>query len=155
MSRDPVPAWFFVVVIVRQNNQFLLIQESRHGQTWYFPAGRVEPGETILEAAYRETLEEAGIPVELDGLLRIEHTSLPIGAVRMRFVFLAHPVTPAPPKYQPNAESLQAQWITLEQLSQYPLRSPEVRQILENLASGAPAYPLSLLATHRTPYPPT
>ncbi|WP_299024388.1 NUDIX domain-containing protein [uncultured Thermanaerothrix sp.] len=154
MARDPIPTWFFVVVIVRQGEQFLLIQESRHGQTWYFPAGRVEPGETILEAAYRETLEESGIPIELDGLLRIEYTSLPVGAVRMRFFFLAHPATPAPPKSQPDAESLQARWITLEQLYQYPLRSPEVQKILESIASGAPAYPLSLLTSQRTPHPP-
>jgi 8-oxo-dGTP diphosphatase len=31
---------------------------------WQFPAGKVDPGETLLEAAAREALEEAGVVVE-------------------------------------------------------------------------------------------
>lgn len=39
----------------------LLVHEARHGGGWYLPAGRVEMGETLVDAAVRETLEESGV----------------------------------------------------------------------------------------------
>lgn len=40
--------------------RYLLLQSSRHGG-WGFPKGHSDPGETELETARRETLEETGI----------------------------------------------------------------------------------------------
>ena len=57
--------WFFAMVLVQRDDRFVLVRERKHGQRWYYPAGRVEFGETLAEAALRETLEEAGIRVEL------------------------------------------------------------------------------------------
>ena len=74
MARDPIPTWCFALVVARLGHRFLLVQERKHGQTWSLPAGRVESGESIAEAAVRETLEEAGVPVLLDGILRIEYS---------------------------------------------------------------------------------
>ena len=68
MARDPIPTWFFVLVAVRRGDLFLVLQERKHGQLWYFPAGRVEPGEDLITAAKRETFEEAGqiqVPKEI------------------------------------------------------------------------------------------
>ena len=76
MPREPIPTWFFVKVVVRQGDQFLLVQERRFNQPWHLPAGRAELGETLAAAALRETLEEAGVPIVLDGLLRVEHSPL-------------------------------------------------------------------------------
>src|SRR5262249_19177094 len=61
MPREPIPTWFFALVVVRKGNQFLVVHERKHGQLWYLPAGRAELGETLLEAARRETLEETGL----------------------------------------------------------------------------------------------
>jgi ADP-ribose pyrophosphatase YjhB (NUDIX family) len=44
--------------------------EPRRG-FWTFPAGFMEMGETVEEAAIRETLEELNMQVELDGLVGI------------------------------------------------------------------------------------
>src|SRR3954454_2108218 len=38
---------------------------------WVFPGGYVDRGETVTAAAIRETLEEAGLEVRLDGLVNI------------------------------------------------------------------------------------
>jgi 8-oxo-dGTP diphosphatase len=38
---------------------------------WVFPGGYVDRGETVTEAAVRETREEAGLEVRLDGLVNI------------------------------------------------------------------------------------
>ena len=98
MPRDPIPTWFFAVVVVRQGDQYLLVHESKNGQPWYLPAGRVEPGETLTAAAIRETLEETGIPIRLTGLIRVEHTAYPGGA-RVRVIYLAEPVSERLPAF--------------------------------------------------------
>ena len=41
----------------------------KYEQQWYLPAGRVEKGETLLDAAMRNTVEEAGISVIIKGIL--------------------------------------------------------------------------------------
>ena len=52
----------------------LVFQEAKSscaGQ-WYLPAGRMEPGEDIIEAAKREVLEETGIHFEPSTMLLVE-----------------------------------------------------------------------------------
>ena len=51
------------------NIELLLIKHSLAGH-WSFPKGHVESGETEMETAHREVLEETGIEVELSSLFR-------------------------------------------------------------------------------------
>ncbi|MBL4845026.1 MAG: NUDIX hydrolase [Planctomycetes bacterium] len=151
MGREPIPTWFFAVVIVRDDRgRFLLVHERKHGQLWFFPAGRVEPGETLQEGALRETLEEAGIHVELTGVYRVEHSPSAPGA-RVRVIYSARPIDDTPPKSEPDDESLEAAWVTLADLDQLPLRGAEVKRLLTEVAAGAPVYPLSLIAREGMP----
>ena len=149
MAREPIPAWFFVLVVARRGGRFLVVQEKKHGRRWSFPGGRVEMGETLIEAAVRETLEEAGIRVEIDGILRIEHTPVEGGAVRVRVFFTAHALDDRPPKSIADDESLQAAWVTLEELDPLPLRDREVARVFHAVAEGAPVMPLSMLGSER------
>jgi phosphatase NudJ len=153
MPREPLPTWFIVLVVVRQGDRFLLIQEAKQNQPWYFPAGRVEPGEGFLGAARRETFEEAGIPVMPDGIIRFEHNPLPDGTSRVRLILTAHPTDDTPPKNYADEESLKAAWVTLEEMKRLPLRSLEVLQICLYLAEGGAVYPLDLLTPEGAPYP--
>jgi ADP-ribose pyrophosphatase YjhB (NUDIX family) len=52
-----------VVLIVDKQNRLLMMKRSDSG-SWGLPGGAVEPGETVEEAALRETLEESGLRVE-------------------------------------------------------------------------------------------
>lgn len=150
MPRPGIPTWTFALVIVRKDGKFLLIHEKKHDQTWYFPGGRVEQGENIADGGARETLEESGVPVALDGILRIEHTARPDGA-RLRVFFVAHPTDDTPPKATEDDESLGAAWVGLDELDRYPLRSPDVRTLLEAVANGATIHPLKLLTVEGAP----
>jgi 8-oxo-dGTP pyrophosphatase MutT (NUDIX family) len=146
MARTAIPTWFFVLVVVRhrEGDRFLLVQERKYDQQWYFPAGRVEPGESLAAAACRETWEEAGLHVRLDGVLRIEHELVPGGA-RVRVLYTAQQIGDAPPKQQPDEESLGAAWVRLEDLAHLPLRSNEVLRVLTEISQGAPIHPLSVI----------
>lgn len=145
MARSPIPTWYYVLVVVRRGDRFLVTQEAKHGQLWYLPAGRVEPGEDFREAALREVREETGIPVVLEGILKVQHTPHQSGGARLRIIFLARPADETPPKQSPDEESLQAAWVTLDDLDRLPLRSEEVREIFHAVARGAPMVSLTML----------
>ena len=52
-----------VMMPVDENRRLLLVRQYRlpaRASLWEFPAGRVDPGETLLAAARRELLEETG-----------------------------------------------------------------------------------------------
>jgi 8-oxo-dGTP pyrophosphatase MutT (NUDIX family) len=151
MAREPIPTYFFALVVVRSGDRFLLVHECKHGQLWYLPAGRVELGESFVAAACRETLEESGVPVRVVGVIRIEHSPTPVGS-RMRVVFLAEPIDDTPPKSEPDEESLEAAWVSLEELSRYPLRGDEVQELFAYVASGGAIFPASILQPEGMPF---
>ncbi len=56
-----------VAVVVKKDGKYLMVEEMCHGETVYNqPAGHVDEGESILDAATRETMEETGWKVKLD-----------------------------------------------------------------------------------------
>jgi 8-oxo-dGTP pyrophosphatase MutT (NUDIX family) len=152
LPRDPVPTWSYVFAVVQKDDRFLLVQETKHGRSWYLPAGRVEPHESLVAAVHRETLEEAGVPIVLEGLLRVERTVRAGNGVRLRVFFAARPADDTPPKSVADAESLGAGWFTLAEAARLPLRGDDVLESLElRLAArrgdaGAVLAPLTLLA---------
>jgi len=58
------------VIPVRRDGSILL-ERRRDCSLWGLVGGRVEPGETILEAALREAREETGLDLEYDHLLGV------------------------------------------------------------------------------------
>ncbi|MEI7846603.1 MAG: NUDIX hydrolase [Chloroflexota bacterium] len=63
--------WATIVALTR-NQEVVLIKQYRHGVgkvIWEFPGGVIDPGETPMEAAKRELLEESGfgvVPVSVE-----------------------------------------------------------------------------------------
>jgi 8-oxo-dGTP pyrophosphatase MutT (NUDIX family) len=153
MARDPIPTWFFAAVVVRHGDRFLLVQERKHNNAWYLPAGRVEPGETLAEAAIRETLEESGVKVRLKGVIRIEHSAQSKSA-RLRVVFLAEPRGDTATKKKADRESLRAEWVSLNELPKYRLRGPLVEKVLRYVANGGQCFPLEVLQAEGAPFRP-
>ncbi len=92
--------------------QVLLIRRGHdpHAGSWALPGGRVEGGETFMQAAKRELLEETGLFVASTlGLVGLYDT--PGRDPRGHYVsaaFLAHLSTTATPK--PGDDATQAQW---------------------------------------------
>ncbi|MBN1998514.1 NUDIX domain-containing protein [candidate division KSB1 bacterium] len=151
--REPIPTWFFVLVVVRLGRRFLVVRESKYGQRWYLPAGRVEPGETFFKAAEREALEEAGIPIEVERIVRIEHTPADMGTARVRIILVARPKDDSPLKKDGDDESLEAAWVTLEEFNKMPVRNEEVRELFNYVASGKTAlYPKKLISEEGRPF---
>src|SRR5215212_9055650 len=60
-----------VFVAVRGPAERLLLVRRCDSGTWELPGGRVDIGETAVDAAIRETAEEAGVHVVVTGLVGI------------------------------------------------------------------------------------
>ncbi|WP_047985578.1 NUDIX hydrolase [Ornithinibacillus californiensis] len=50
-------------VVLNDKSELLLIKGPRRG--WEMPGGQVEEGESLMDAAIRETKEESGIDIEI------------------------------------------------------------------------------------------
>lgn len=129
MARTRIPSSFFVFVIVEHDGRVLIVRERKHGQLWYAPAGGLEAGESIAEAAIRETREEAGVTVEPLGIVRVDQ-EWQLAATGLagwwRFVLLARPVGSLAPKPTADEHSLEARWVEPDAIARFPLRHPEV-----------------------------
>lgn len=55
-----------------QRYLYLLRNDPRHPGTWGLPGGKIDPGETLLEAIYRECSEEMGSMPQYAKLVPIE-----------------------------------------------------------------------------------
>jgi ADP-ribose pyrophosphatase YjhB (NUDIX family) len=148
-ARVPVPTYAVVLVLVEDDGRYVLVQEAKpeRGYPWYIPAGTVEPGESIVEATRRETLEEAGLVVDPRRLLRIEHV-IPRGQdgrvpapELWRFVVVAE-ATGGTLKTVADEHTLQAQWFRPEELQSLTLRGDDMIELIEMHRRGAPGLPI-------------
>lgn len=70
-----------VTVYIVKENKVLMIKHQKYGK-WTAPGGHMEEGETPLEAARREVMEEAGLEIEFQSdenvwVTEIDATSVP------------------------------------------------------------------------------
>lgn len=70
-AHDPANMPAISAGIILDSGKLLLVQRRvKEGElSWQFPAGQVEEGETLEQAAVRETLEEVGLTVTAQQLL--------------------------------------------------------------------------------------
>lgn len=74
-------------IVINDKNELLLIRGPRRG--WEMPGGQVEVGESLSDAAIRETKEEAGIDIEIIRFCGIFQN---VGNSICNTLFLAKPV---------------------------------------------------------------
>jgi len=60
-----------VGVVIRGPGETILLEKRRDCGWWGLPGGRVEPGESLVDAAVREVLEETGLAVEVTHLIGV------------------------------------------------------------------------------------
>lgn len=126
-------------IVLNEQGEFLLICRTDNGN-WSLPGGAMDLGESIRQAAIRETLEETGIESEITGISGIytnpnhvlEYTSN--GEVRQEFsvVFLAKAIGGEP---TPSDESSQVHWVSSGALGNYKMHV-SMRERLDHFLSG-------------------
>lgn len=120
------------VVVTNEAGQVLMIKRSDN-DNWAVPGGAMELGESLVQAAVRETREETGVDCEITGLVGIytdpRHVILYTsdGEVRQEFsvVFTARSIGGAP---TPSNESTEVCWKNPAELADCPMdRSMRMR----------------------------
>lgn len=138
-----------VATVVRQADRYLLVEErdKRSGALVFNqPAGHLEPGETLFEAALRETREETGWEIKLRGLLGVAlYTAPGNGVTYYRNTFLGDPLHAiAGAGIDPDIHRVH--WLDYEEIraNSARMRSPLVIAAIE-LERGGRVYPLDLI----------
>ena len=125
-----------VATVIEQDGKFLFVEEQTEG-------------ETIIDAAIRETMEETGYRIEIESLLGIYTYTPPLFPDRTyyRFCFIGK-VLEHIPNAQLDTGIIGAVWMSLDELLETArARSPLVIKALQDAQAGK-RYPLSLIDVH-------
>jgi ADP-ribose pyrophosphatase YjhB (NUDIX family) len=120
------------VVVVNDAGEILMIRRTDN-DNWAVPGGAIDLGESVAQAAVRETREESGIECEISGIVGIysdpKHVLLYTsnGEVRQEFsiVLTARPLSGQP---TPSSESSEVRWVSVDTVPEYTMdRSMRIR----------------------------
>ena len=114
-----LPVWQDKVLLCRRNI------EPRHG-FWTLPAGFMELGETTEQGAVRETIEEAGARVELQGLYTL------LNVVRVGQLHLFYRARLLDTDFAPGPETIEAQLFAESEIPWDELAFRTVRETLKH-----------------------
>jgi ADP-ribose pyrophosphatase YjhB (NUDIX family) len=140
-------ATLVVSAAVIDNGKLLLVQEGKEhcrGQ-WSLPGGRVEEGESLVDAVMREVLEETGYNVRVAGVTPVLRYVSQYGFHCVRFNFVAG-IVGGTTSFD-GSEILDVRWLAFDDidvLADAELRTPTIaRQVIGHVRSNA-IYPLDI-----------
>jgi 8-oxo-dGTP pyrophosphatase MutT (NUDIX family) len=149
-----------VAAIIEDAGRYLLVEEmTRDGLRLNTPAGGLEPGESPLEGAMREALEETARPFTPEALLGVYLARNPMthtgrGVTYLRFAFCGRAGEPIPgrPLDSPIVRTL---WLTPDEIDaqRARLRGPLVWTCIQDHLRGR-RWPLDLVHTDPSVYTP-
>ena len=113
-----VPVWEDRVLLCRRNI------EPRHGY-WTLPAGFMELNETAEQGAIRETIEEAGARIEVQGLFTV------LDVVRVGQLHIYYRARLLDTEFAPGPETIEAKLFREDEIPWEALAFRTVRKTLE------------------------
>ncbi|GAA5233748.1 NUDIX hydrolase [Verticiella sediminum] len=137
-----------VASVIERDGRFLLVEEeTREGVRWNQPAGHLEPGESLVDAAIRETLEETAHDFTPCGLLGAYLS--PAGErAYLRFAFVGEVGAPRE-NFALDTGILKAFWASMDEiranlhLLRHPVTLRCLEDYLERRAAALPWLPLA------------
>ena len=144
-----------VATIIEKDGKYLLVEEKRlindkgdFGIVYNQPAGHVDEGETITDAAIRETLEETRWQVRLKHLIGIYIFTAPANGVTYHRYCFAGEAIAHHSSSQLDDGILDAKWLSWEEIQRLDnLRSPLVKRCFKDHIDGK-QYPLDIIYQH-------
>jgi 8-oxo-dGTP pyrophosphatase MutT (NUDIX family) len=140
-----------VAAVVERDGRLLMVEErTAHGLRLNQPAGHLDPGESLAQAAVRETLEETGWQVEPVALLglymaRYENAAEGVDVTYLRHAFVCRPLSHDAQRALDHPV-VRALWMTpgeiLEARDRH--RSPLVERTVADFVAGR-RHPLDLV----------
>ncbi|MDG6920323.1 MAG: NUDIX domain-containing protein [Nitrososphaerota archaeon] len=123
--------------VIHRGGRLLVLKraEEPNRGLWAFPGGKVEVGETPMQAAVRETKEEAGIDVEIQGIFDVvTYKPWELGTGnRWQLVVVNYLAKPNRGRVSLNAESSDYRWVLPDELMGLDT-TPQMRGCAEKFA---------------------
>jgi 8-oxo-dGTP pyrophosphatase MutT (NUDIX family) len=143
-----------VAAVIEKDGRYLMIEEmTRDGLRINNPAGGLEPGESPIEGAMREALEETACHFTPQALLGVYLARNPDsergpGVTYIRFAFCGTASDPVPGQAL-DSPVLRTLWMTADEVAaaRDRLRGPLVLQCIEDHRAGR-RLPLEAVYTH-------
>lgn len=136
-----------VAAVVERDGRFLMVEEETDdGVRFNQPAGHLDQGESLVQAAAREALEETAHRFRPDFLVGIYQWPRPDGDITyLRFAFGGELVGFDPDR-ELDSGILRAVWMSLDELraTRERHRSPLILQCCEDYMAGR-RFPLDLI----------
>jgi ADP-ribose pyrophosphatase YjhB (NUDIX family) len=126
-----------VAVCLCDGDRILLAEHVKHGHRhWLLPGGGVEAGETLVEAACRELLEETGLVVEVGRLVLVCEAIEPAGRHLLNVVFAA--TTPPGGKVRVGHDGVldDVAWHHRDELAALDMHPPIGNEVLDCWREG-------------------
>lgn len=134
--------WFphvTVATIIENNGTFLLVEEDLHNEKLLNqPAGHLDEGETLVQAAIRETLEESAWKVEITHLIEFSQWTSPNSDTHFLRACFAGKAIKHYPKQKLDDGIIQSLWMTRDEVAKnsFRLRSPLVLDHIDHYIAG-------------------
>ena len=128
-----------VATIIEKDNKFLMVEEELHGKKILNqPAGHLDKGETLIEAAIRETLEESAWEVTINHLIESAQWTSPSSNTHFLRACFAGSAIKHFPKQQLDKGIIRSLWMSRDEVAQnsHRLRSPLVLNHIDHYIAG-------------------
>ncbi len=136
-GEHPVPG---VGVAVVRDGAILLVRRGRGALagSWAVPGGKVRWGETMREAARRETREETGIDVDVGDVVWVGDAIGPGDPPAWHYTLVDFRATPVGGRLVAGDDAAEVAWVTLSEARHLPL-TPTMPDLLDALDDTAKA----------------
>jgi len=135
-----------VAAVIERDDKFLMIEECCGGkEVFNQPAGHLDPNESLAEAAIRETLEESAYSFTPEAITGIYLWTNPNNGESFLRVCFTGSCDAHDPERKLDTGILRSTWMSRDEISVLPLRSPMVLKCIDDYLQGI-RHPLSLLS---------
>ena len=128
-----------VATIVEKDHKFLMVEEDLHGKKLLNqPAGHLDEGETLVQAAIRETQEESGWLVKVNHLVEFSQWTSPKSNTHFLRACFAGTAVKHFPEQKLDQGIIRALWMSRDEVKEnlHRLRSPLVLNHIDHYIAG-------------------
>lgn len=122
MSQLPFPIIGVSAVVFDAHERVLLVCRAKPPALgkWHLPGGRLERGESLVEACQREVREETGLEIEVGPVMAVVERRLE-GYHYVIVDFLAHLIDTREREPEAGDDVSEAAWVSPESFGNYPV----------------------------------
>ncbi|MCW6035414.1 NUDIX domain-containing protein [Spirulina subsalsa FACHB-351] len=122
--KKPFPLTTVGALVVKSDQQVLIVKTTKWRGTWGVPGGKVDWGESLVEALIREFQEEVGLQLKNIRFALCQEAILdPQFHQEAHFIMMNYYAFSESDVIVPNDEIKEWAWVSPEQALDYPLNS--------------------------------